>query len=838
MTVETNVQAIRIEQALYGEYRGGHSLLVASGDREVSAEIVQRLDLPDTAPPGVEWSPFLRGFPYRDRYVLARTFLDPNASRGGMVFSHALIAPLDDIVEWRDLRLLLQYLATSDGQRPDATTVDVFYTELRLPDSNDLMNLAEILASPGRLPVVRIGRDGFDDLVVALWARLVRGIRRNFSFRLSFGPGDLVETPQPMLVCTPQVIVARWSDYRMIGSGPSHGPSSLTAAVLSGHETSAPVLEFMNEIGTEPTKFDELRLTEQAYRLSVDEPTLEHSIGVVRLVEKLSPNPDAGRERKEGVIRQLCELLPTAKAEQILRLRNLQLSAFPSSSRVWQVLEAWTAKSTFPEEQDTEMLSAIVDATTRTAAVEEWRAALLKGLATAAHSCKSSFAEAFWRWIRANPDIITAVFRHIPTGRDIEERLAAVPPQELEEASVEILVKLARSRGWLRVHGAALSAAYDPLDAVRRQVEADTDSSFVDGLRLALRQARPADVVECAIMIDDPRVTSLAGEAVAKNPKLLSKVDLTRANAQAIWREALVIDLGTWQGPADPKAVFHAILDRLLGGRSTDPSLIDRLSRTPVADLGGYPRRSEVWSRVSDVTRDNILAATAEGWLQCAEGGSIPFKPDRDLQSVILETDKLEPTLNALISGRIGTAVRIVAALDQYDQRRFSRLLQNANSGSRSLPILDSEGIGRLVLERRWNMVAHDLVDRYRSGRRDLKPALRACLSLFDPWTRIFLGMTPLSETEKWEAFEELAADLYPGGPDDEELWQRAGGKDADLKQRKSGRERWRQALRKIRYGKRPHPSALLARMLEDYPKNEHIRYFVDSQVFGTPIDC
>ena len=838
MIIETNVQAIRIEQALYGEYRGGHSLLMASGDCDVSAEIVQRLDLPDTAPPGVKWSPFLRGFPYRDRYVLARTFLDADASRGGMVFSHALIAPLDDIVEWRDLRLLLHHLAISDGQRPQATTVDVFYTESRLPDSNDLMNMAEILALPGRFPVVRIGCDGFDDLIVGLWTWLGRELRRNFAFRLSFGPNDLVETPEPTLVCTPQGTTARWSAYRMASSGPSHGPSSLAAAILSGHETSAPLHEFMNEIGMEPTKFDELRLIEKAYRLGVDEPTLEHSIGVMRLVEKLSPNPDAGRERKEGFVRQLCELLPTAKAEHILRLRNLQLSAFPSSNRVWQALQAWTAKNTFPEEQDTEMLSAIADATTHTAAIAEWRTAIHKGLTAAAHSRKSGFAEAFWRWIRADPDIVAAVFRHIPTGRDVEERLSAVPPQELEEASAETLAKLARFRGWLRVHGAALSAAFSPLDAVRRQVEADTDSSSVDGLRLALRQARPADVVECALMIDDPRLTSLAGEAVAKSPKLLSKVDLTRTNARAVWREALVIDLGTWQGPADPKVEFRAILDSLLDGRSTDSSLIDRLSQTPVADLGGYPRRSEVWSRVSDMTHDNILSATAAGWLRCAEGGSIPFKPDQELQSVILETDKLEPTLNALISGRVGIAIRIVGALDQYDQYRFSCLLQRAISDSRSLTVLDSEGIGRLVLERRWDEIADNLAERYRSGRRDLKPALRACASLFSTWTRFFLGLTSPSDTEKWGAFEELAADLYPDGPDDEELWQRAGGKAAELKQRKSGRERWRKALRQIRNGKGPHPSALLTRMLEDYPRNECIRYLTDNHVFGVPTDC
>ena len=90
---------MQIEQALYGECRGGHSLLASSGDRAVSTGIVQRLDLPDTAPPGVEWSPFLRGFPYEDQYVLSRTFHDTGASRGGMVFSHALLAPLDEIGE-------------------------------------------------------------------------------------------------------------------------------------------------------------------------------------------------------------------------------------------------------------------------------------------------------------------------------------------------------------------------------------------------------------------------------------------------------------------------------------------------------------------------------------------------------------------------------------------------------------------------------------------------------------------------------------------------------------------------------------------------------------------
>ena len=222
---------MQIEQALYGECRGGHSLLASSGDDAVSTAIVQRLDLPDTAPANVEWSPFLRGFPYQDRYVLSRTFRDTGASRGGMVFSHALLAPLDELVETSDLQPLLKLLATSDEQRPDATTVRLPCTETPIPQAIDLIDAADALAAKGTLPVVRLGHVGFDDLVVALWAHLPPEIRRGFVFRLSFGPRDLVEQPMPALVCTPRAMAAGWSEYPVIRAATLHDPASLAAAM-------------------------------------------------------------------------------------------------------------------------------------------------------------------------------------------------------------------------------------------------------------------------------------------------------------------------------------------------------------------------------------------------------------------------------------------------------------------------------------------------------------------------------------------------------------------------------------------------------------------------------
>lgn len=823
---------MQIEQALYGEHRGGHSLLVSSGDEEVSAAIVHRLDLPDTAPPGVDWSPFLRGFPYRDRYVLSRTFHDSGASRGGMVFSHALLAPLDEFVEFSDLGPLLKLLATSDLQRPDAKAVQIVRTERQLPQAVDLIHTAEALGARGRSPVVRLGHIGFDDTVVALWAHLLPEIRRGFAFRLSFDPRDLVETPMPTLVCTPHKMAARWSEYPVIRSTVSRERRSLVASLLSGQRTAAALVEFMLKVGVKPATIRDLRMAEQAYRLDIGEPTFERRVGVVRLVGKLSPDSDVGEHGKDNLLRQLCDLLSESRAEEVLQLRNLQLSAFPAPGRVWKALERWVAENRYLQDEDAGMLSVLGDATTDKAAVQDWRSAVLDGLAVATGLPRSSFPRAFWRWLQVRPKIAFSVLAHVPVEAGVEERLATETPCNLDKTVAESLEALALSRGWLRLHGAVLSARCSIADAARRQIAVDTDLSFMEGLRSALRQANPGELVECALEIEDLRMPLLAGEAVAKEPRLLAEVDLSAIKAQAIWREALTINPESWCGPANPAAAFHAILDRLLDGGPTDVLLIEQLSDTPAADLGDYPRRPEIWLRLESVALHNCLVATTMGWLGRAADVAVPFAPEYDLQTAIIESDEFETTLDLLIPNRVSTAIRIVSALNRYGEERFLSLIERVMSRVAMLSPTDAGAIGRLVLEHRWEDAAASLVAQHKSGRIDVRPALRQCYCLLGVWDRIVLRLTPIPESEKWDGLRELAIDLYPGGPSDQGLWERAGGDNADLPTKENGRMQWQTSVRNIRNGRGPTPHALLAEMIRDFPNNERIPHLAEDRDF------
>jgi Effector-associated domain 1 len=82
-----------------------------------------------------------------------------------------------------------------------------------------------------------------------------------------------------------------------------------------------------------------------------------------------------------------------------------------------------------------------------------------------------------------------------------------------------------------------------------------------------------------------------------------------------------------------------------------------------------------------------------------------------------------------------------------------------------------------------------------------------------------------MSADEKWQALAELAADLYQSGPDHDDLWRRAGGRNADLQHQGDGRARWTDALYKMRHGYGLRISELLSQMRKDYPLNDNLRY-------------
>jgi hypothetical protein len=824
---------VKVEQVIYGEVRGGHALRLASDRGRVPAELASRLDLPDTAPPGVEWSPFVSGFPHRDRYVLARTFADPTATRAGMVISHAVIAPLDEVAATADLRPLLAVLIASPELPDGLQACDIQMSTQAPPTTIDLVPAAEALTDRGTGPVVRVGVQGLEDLAVALWFHLWPELRTRFAFRLSFGPHDVVDTPQPSLVCTPTALAARWTGHRIIGiSGPAL--VSRAAAILSGGAEAEPVLHFAREIGARLDRFADLPLLERAYELgSSFNPSFEDCVAALRLVERLSPDPSMGTAGKAKLIDRLDSRLHSATVAGVLLLRNLSTAGLPAASKLWSGLESWAAENSFAQADDPATLSAIDDALSATTAVEPWRRAVLDGVVAAAGSTSPGFPAALWRWAESRPATLTALADQLPQDRDLEARLSAAAPRKIGQGAGEAVMAIALTKRWLRLHGTAASASLPPEEAVRRQLPVDTEASSLDGLRAALLPATPAQLLEIALKTAEPRILCIAAEKVARKPQLLKDVDVATAPAQQLWADALALNAEAWRGPADPQRSFITVMQNLLDGGPASTELITALSVTEAADLSVYTRRAEIWSRLADPARGNLLRATAAGWINRASVGDVPYTPDLQLEAAILAGDRLDGALRALASTSVGAVPRILSALPAFEESRFLRWLGSWAAARRLLPSADAEALGRVIITRRWHRAVDELIHLARMGRDDVKPALRVCHDMIGIFTRWALGLSSVSYEDKWTVLEDLAADLYPNGPDHNEVWDRAGGRSADLQSFGSGRSRWRDAVAQMRRGKGPRPVRLLDEMRRDFPFNDEVRHLASDPDLG-----
>ncbi|AHK21923.1 hypothetical protein BF17_04465 [Yersinia similis] len=820
---------MKVEQAIYGESRGGHGLRLGSSDLPIISALTSYLDLPDAAPLGVNWSPFVSGFPHGKYYILARTFADPAASRPGMVLSHAVIVPLEEVINISDLRPLFEMLLTEPIFPGVLEACEFLAIAKPLKPTPELVSLANALVTRGRGPVIRFGLQDFDELIASLWVHLWPEIRSKFSFRLSFGPQDIIDEITPAVICTPNALASRWSSYRVL-SNDIQSPS-LAAGILYGGMDRSSVMELTQQVGAKIYQFSELPLLQRLYEIDKNpDPQFDECVSALRIIEKLSPYPAPGLDYKNVFTHRLVLRLPHASLQDILLLRNLGTAGLPDATRIWTSLKDWATANSLVASEDIGMLSVLSDALCATAAIEPWRLSIINGLISGSHASPEILASAFWRWAKLGPKVIAQLAEYLPIEGEFEYQIVKAVPDVLDLETGNVVMAIAHSKNWLKLHGTAASACLEPLDAIMRQLSIDTRATELEGLRAALRRTGPRETIELALArTNETRLLHLAAERIADNPSLLGTLSFTSIHVQDLWFYALSINSEAWKGPNDPYGAFSVVLKKLIQNSEVNLQLIEALSFTPLADLSKYIKNADVWSYLPEPARGNCLRATAIGWLHNALEGNINH-PDNLLERAILTNEKLALVLQS-DNPDIGNILRVIKYLPNLEEFRVLRWL-NENALTKPLQSADSEELGRIIQNQSWHQIVETLIKLTKQGRGDLKPALIQCYSMVGLFWRLVLGLPNVSYSEKWALLEELAVELYPNGPDEQALWDRAGGKDADLKVNGSGRNRWHDAISYLQRGRGPYVSALFKEMQSDYPQNDKLRALREIRYF------
>lgn len=826
---------MRVEQAVYGEVEsGGHGLRGSSCNSSLVASIAPHLDLPDAVPPGVQaWSPFVRGFPYDGHYVVARTFLDPVSSRGGMVLTHALIVSLEDICQTEGLDVLFERLAASTGAVPSELSALEFEMASGAADLPvGLIGAANALAEQ-QGPVIRLGVAGFDTLVAALWRNFWPSMRRGFAFRLSFSPKELEAQPTPTIVCTPEQLQARWAKHRVVNPD-EQTPQSLTAAVLCGQRDPTPFLDLAGQLGLRAMTIKDLNKLERLHSLVTGVDSFDDLLKAVRLVDGLSNGPALGTKLKENLILRIAAQVPVASCRQLMLMRNLDLPSFASTKPLWSAVELLVSKLDFAQADDADLVALVEASVDSDLGRPPWRAAVTRGLFAAGLEKESGLWNAIWRWSGLSHAAFFTALALLPSDAATEQLLLQAAPRQLDPAKAAAAPSLLLKKGWLTAHGAALAAMMSPREAAEQQLKVDRQPDHTAGLRSALRYATPDDTLMVTLDLKDQRLVEMCADLAVTHPKVLSGIRCRDLTEQKVWACAIWKSNSLWSAPSSPVEARDSVLAHLGKGSGAFAGLIEALARTPLADLTAVPDRAGLWSRLPASHRDLYLGATASRWLKAAVDGNAVSAPEPELEHAVLSSSNLQFVLEDT-SAPLKTRLAIVSALLSFREDAFVGFLTPLLRNSLSLSHVDAVQLGTLVASRRWGRAVQYLWDRFADRRNDLAPALQQCTSLLSFYQRWKLGISKPSIEDKWRAFEEAACELYPTGPDHEQLWSRAGGKNSDLPgASQNGGARWHSAIRSLRYGGHPHVRDLLRVMCTDFSENEKLRLFAsDTDIVG-----
>ncbi|WP_371434875.1 effector-associated domain EAD1-containing protein [Polaromonas sp.] len=826
---------MRLEQAVYGEVEGGgHGLRGSSSSSSVIAAIATQLDLPDGVPPGVQaWSPFVRGFPCDGHYVLARTFLDSHSARGGMVLTHALIANLEDICQADDLAVLFTRLAASIAAIPgELTALEIEMASGTADHPADMIGVANALAEQ-QGPAIRLGVTEFERPVTAIWRNLWPSMRRSFAFRLSFGPKDLNAQPGPTIVCTPEQLQARWTKYRVVNPD-DRTPQSLTAAVLCGQQDAKPFLDLAGELGLEATTLKDLNKLERLHSLVTGVDGFDDLLKAVRLVDGLSSQPQRGAKLKDKLILRIAAQVPAISCKQLMPMRNLDLPSFASTKLLWSAVELLVSRLDFAQAEGADLVALVEASADSGLARPAWRAAVTRGLSAAGLQGESGLWNAIWRWSELSQSAFSTAMGVLRSDEATEQFLVGAAPRKLNAVKAAATLALLVKKDWLKAHGAALAAMFPAREAAEQQLKVDQRQDHTAGLRSALRHATPADMLAATLDLKDQRLVEMCGDLAVTHTKMLSGICCKDVVEQKVWACAIGKRNSLWSAPSNPMEARDTVVAQLGKKPSVFPGLLEALAWTPLADLTAVPDRARVWSLLPASIQDPYLRATAVGWLNEAISSNAVSTPEPELERAVLASSTLQLLLHEA-SASLKTRLAIVSALPSFSEDVFVATLIPLLQSTRSLSHADAAQLGRLVASRRWKRAVQYLCERLAGRRYDLAPALQQCtsfLNFFQLWT---LGISKPTIDDKWRAFEEAACELYSTGPDHEQLWSRAGGKNSDLPgTSQNGTARWHSALKSLRYGSRPQVRDLLRVMCDDFGGNDILRLLAsDTDIVG-----
>ena len=829
---------LRVERATFGERRGGHSLLYASLPDSAELRAVARAtDLPQDLPATLTWEPFFRGFATNDWYVLAKTFPDPAATRPGMVRTFAILLDSAKLAMCNLLSPLFALLPLSldDEWHAEASEIEICDKDPRVEPPGFAALVRALTHDHGKRGVW-LGSEGFLDAVNALWLALWPKARQQFRFGLHFAPRD---APKQMfsLVLVPPALAGRWSDFACVDrNSPEPSSPSSSEGYLRRLPAGAPIRELFTVLGVEPASLEDIQTASKCSELLArrGSASLGEKRALLRYLVHLAPDPTDGAAWKTEVLEQLLGGTASGTADDALALRTLYQLPLPEiGARTDHAVAAWFNRRLGNVEQADNARSVLLEAL-RTPS-EPWGQAVLSTIQAAWSVWRDEFANTVWSWWTQVETLVDDLAPYLPPSPSTERSFISTYPSSIVSSLTRRVRKFAVDRGWLTLHAATCAEDMGPTEAFEAQLTVDRAFGASSGLTLLSKRFAPTATVNAFLRHNDPRLGNLAASFCTKEPELLLPWKTNDPTWRALLAETLGISSKVWMSLGTNRAALRDNLATcLLHGEAQEEQIWNAISQSSEADFSGITRRKDLWNLLPTTLLPRFLDATTVGWIarfQQTPGFETSLEPA--LGKLVFPAGAQSALLDARSNQTAATALAAFTHFAILDQRHFCRWLQDVELRRPPVSHRLAEQLGELVVGRNW-VEAAEALGGLAARAPEWKPAARKCLGIVGFVKRFLLqwrlGDNEMSESDFWNALEELAVDHYRYGPDTKMLWSRAEGHESDLPVRDTGAEAWAATIKLLRKGggKKVSARSLLKIMRDDFSQNNDFRVLED----------
>ncbi len=673
----------------------------------------------------------------------------------------------------------------------------------------------------------------FQKLVEALWRGLPATLRAGLSWGIRFNPPSAKDS-LPVLVNVPEELEAKWRGTAAIklAGEPVKTPETPIEQLILNGDQGQDFRDFIENLEVVPDSFKSLKLCQRAYvqSESLQSADADKLLALLRTVRQLQPDPAKAVSFKQRVVQALIKALTTGGEQQAMGLRNVPIEPFlEQAERLKQAVEQVVGQVITTSSPDVDMQEKLLGylADENPANLEAWwreAAVSVFGRVLAANS--TQVARVVWLGITQNETTRNYLLGQVPTVSTWEQTLSETVPTSLEVGVADAVASFSVGRKWWDLFATAVGAAYKPAQALRKQVKAEKQLFVSASPRVSRLVAKVSDeeLVELAIELANNQLLQLAGEACGHNPKLLAPIDINQQSWRTIWSESLTRTKSITVGLRAPAETIEEFLGAVATGRANETRPLELIAASAYANVLHLPERAALWDMLPAELRPKFVAATLSTLVEEILAGSWAGTADPVLvtaaQTIGFATEFL---------GQRRDDLAAVLSVNMVLHNLTDGYLQDYIHNFGIVSSITAAQLGKLVAVQRWKASANAILAKAKHND-SFRPALHECAEMFGRLDKFFnynLFGHQATKDDAWNSLEDVMAKLYEEGPEQGNIWKKAGGDVGKLTNAQSRGEQWTAAIRLLRHGgggKHISVATLIHVALGDFKSNSELQ--------------